>query len=127
MLIYDEDPYSQAFEFLHERGFRYVFIDGVDTVSQTAGTASYSFKGNRVTKSDDETEDMREAVGYQMDDYIESGVRYPYISETDAMKYLTENAEYIVDTNWSVLVTAKMEVEVSKIIAELEKIAGLTN
>ena len=105
--------------------FRLVLIEGMDTASQISGTASYSFKGNRVTKSDDETEDMANALGYQIDDYVSPGGNYPYISETDAMKYLVENGEYIVDTTWAVLVTAKMEVEVSKIISELEKMAGL--
>ena len=97
-------------------GFRYVFIDGVDTVSQTEGTASYSFVGNRVTLSNGETEDMVSSIGYQIDDYIKTGARFAYINETDAMKYLVESGEYIVDTDWAVLVTARMEVEVSKII-----------
>ena len=104
--------------------FRYVFIDGVDTVSRISGTASYSFVGNRVTKSDGETEDLVSKIGYQTDDYIKNGASFAYINETDAMKYLVESGEYIVDTDWAVLVTAKMEVEVSRIIEKLTEAAA---
>ncbi|MBQ7707933.1 MAG: hypothetical protein IJT72_09170 [Lachnospiraceae bacterium] len=103
-------------------GFRYVFIDGIDTVSQTNGTASYSFAGNRVTLSNGETQDMSSSIGYQIDDYIKNGTRFAYINEIDAMKYLVETGEYIVDTDWAVLVTARMETEVSKIIEALTQL-----
>ncbi|MBO6115286.1 MAG: hypothetical protein J6P57_09555 [Lachnospiraceae bacterium] len=104
-------------------GYRYVFIDGVDTISKISGTTSYSFADRRVTKSDGETEDLVSDVGYQIDDYIKNGTRFAYINETDAMQYLVESGEYIVDTDWAVLVTAKMEVEVSKIIEKLNAMA----
>lgn len=100
-------------------GFRYVYIDGVDTVTQTTGTASYSFIDKRVTDSGGNTKDLTSPVGYQTDDYVKSGTRFPYINETDAMKYMVESGEYIVDTDWGIVVTAAMELQVSKIIEQL--------
>ncbi len=105
-------------------GFRYVFIDGVDTITQISGTAAYSFAGNRVTNSNGETQDLTSAIGYQIDDYVKRGTRFPYINETDSMKYMVESGEYIVDTDWGIVVTATMELQVSKIIEMLTQAAS---
>ena len=105
-------------------GYRYVFIDGVDTITQIAGTASYSFAGNRVTNSEGDTKDLTGPVGYQTDDYVKRGTSFPYIDETDTMKYMVESGEYIVDTDWAIVVTATMEVQVSKIIEILTRAAS---
>ena len=104
-------------------GYRYVTEDGTDTLSQTGGAASYSFKDNRVTSADGSVSDLTASVGYQSDGYIKQGTRFAYISEKDAASTTGMNAEYIKDTDWAVLVTPKMEVEVTRIMDAIAEMA----
>ena len=108
--------YSQEYT-----GFRFVNEDNNKTLARTGTTSSYSFSDQRVNISDGSIKDLRNPLGYQIDYYISAGNKtFPYICEEDAKDYLKENAEYITDTDWGIVVTEKMENETVKIIAERE-------
>ncbi len=112
--------YSRAYT-----NYRYVIYDGVDTLTGVMGGGSFSFAGNRATDGNGEPTDLKREVGYQVDDYIKAGTRYAYVCEADSLKLIMESAEYIVDTDWGVLVTQDMEDIVAKIMELLAEMAGV--
>ncbi len=108
--------------------YRYVRVDLEATLSYLGGGISYIYNvgSDKVTLTGGVAEQLNAAVAEQTDSYIRNdpAVRYAYLDETDAARRLNVRAEYIVGSEYSVLVTASMEPMITKVIEALEAFYG---
>ena len=105
--------------------YRYVRVDLSATMSYLGGGTSYVYTVGSATlkRTGGESEALVAAVAEQADSYIRGSQteRYAYLDETDAQRKLDVRAEYIIQTEYAVMVTGKMEPTVKSVVEALER------
>ena len=96
----------------------------------SAACESYLFDslGDAITTPDEKLEPLKMALGAATDAYVDEHETkvFPYLDEIDSQKYMGVRAEYIEDGEWAVLVTRKMEDQVTLMVNALKAACGLT-
>ncbi|MBQ7677245.1 MAG: hypothetical protein IJT32_03325, partial [Lachnospiraceae bacterium] len=112
--------------------FRYVHVDLDATMSYLGSGTSYEYKVGQssYSMSNGDTGLLNAPLVEQADPYIHNSqtMHYAYLDEGDAKQMLDVRAEYIIQTEYAVLVAGKMEPTIQSVIAALDKFfAGTTN
>ncbi|MBO6115287.1 MAG: hypothetical protein J6P57_09560, partial [Lachnospiraceae bacterium] len=101
-------------------GYRYIYKDGMDTLSQVGGSASYMFSvGSRVVqKSDGKHEDLTNVVVSQTDVTIDKYElkTYPYFVKEDSEHYIDVSCYYIPDVIYAVLIPQDVDERVEELL-----------
>ena len=109
-------------------GFRYVLKNGLHTMSQTMGSASYMFEDGLATvlRSDGKRDNINISPRSQTDVTIDKTetLEYPYISKEDSETYLNVSCVYIPDTIYAILKTENMDERVQELLNLLEVAYG---
>ncbi|MBQ8912781.1 MAG: hypothetical protein IJ054_01895 [Lachnospiraceae bacterium] len=104
-------------------GYRYVYKDGTDTISQVSGSASYIFSvGSRtVQKSDGKHESLTGAVVSQTDVTIDKYElkTYSYFVKEDSERYIDVSCYYIPDVIYAVLIPQDVDERVEELLGAL--------
>ena len=109
-------------------GFRYVLKNGLHTMSQTEGSASYVFTDGLATvlKSDTKRENISISPRSQTDVTIDKTqvFKYPYIAKEDSELFLNVSCYYIPETIYAVIKTDAMDERVQELLDLLETAYG---
>ena len=112
-------------------GYRHMHEDEDDSLGKINDKAYIGFifqvGSPRMALPDGRKDVLSSEVVAQKDYYLDASgsTRYPYMTETDAMRLLGFDAEYIKGTTHSVLITPVMDKMVKKIMDALEEAAGI--
>ncbi len=109
-------------------GFRYVLKDGLHTMSQINGSASYIFEDGLATvlKSDGKRENINISPRSQTDVTIDKYEikKFPYITKEDSEQYLNVSCYYIPETIYAVIKTDSMDEKAQQLLELLERAYG---
>ncbi len=106
-------------------GYRYVYEDGTDTLSELHGTTSYGFAvGNSTVILPNKTrEGITSKAESQSDITLDEAktTLYPYVVKEDVEKYIKTSCYYIPYTIYAVLIPQQVDAKVEQLLGALEE------